>query len=202
MKNIQTTLNIILAAAIAVLFFLQFKGSSGSADGKSASKVTDSAGASVLKVAYVDLDSIQVKYTYYKEKTDEFARKNESAERDVNNALQKLENERVAFLQRGQSITQSEAERFQQELQRKFQNIEGQKKNLEKSIQSEGAKTMEDLKKRIDQYLVEYNKKAKYSFIFSTSSAIDVLFYKDSALNITNDVVAGLNAAYNNSSTK
>ena len=134
MKNIQSTLNIILAAAIAVLFFLQFKGSSGSAGGKSASKATDSAGASVLKVAYVDLDSIQVKYTYYKEKTDEFARKNESAERDVNNALQKLENERVAFLQRGQSITQSEAERFQQELQRKFQNIEGQKKNLEKSI--------------------------------------------------------------------
>jgi Skp family chaperone for outer membrane proteins len=49
---------------------------------------------------------------------------------------------------------------------------------------------------------MEYNKKAKYSFIFSTSSAIDVLFYKDSTLNITNDVVAGLNAAYNNSNPK
>jgi outer membrane protein len=90
MKNIQTTLNIILAAAIAVLFFLQFKGSSGSASSKGASKGTDSTGTNALKVAYVDLDSIQVKYTYYKEKTDEFARKNESAERDVNNALQNL----------------------------------------------------------------------------------------------------------------
>jgi outer membrane protein len=58
---------------------------------------------------------------------------------------------------------------------------------------------MEDLRKRINDFLVEYNKTKSYSLIFSTSSSVNVLFHKDSTLDITNDIVAGLNAAYNKS---
>jgi outer membrane protein len=203
MKNFLLPLNIILALAVAVLFYLHFNNKSASVNTKTDKVTSDSAAIQrELKIAYVDLDSIQENYNYYKEKMDEFERKKESADRDLNNAFQKIENERIAFVQKGNAITQVEAENFQREYTRKMQNLENQKKTLENNIQSEGVKTMEELKKKINEFLTEYNKEKGYSYIFSYSSTINILFYKDTALNITNEVVSGLNEAYNKTKVK
>jgi outer membrane protein len=194
-------LNILLALAVAILYFLHFGGGKKNVS-PAVVPAVDSSGnelVSSAKIAYVDLDSIQEKYDYYKEKMNEFERKKESADRDLNNAFQKIENERVAFIQKGQNITQVEAENFQREYTRKMQNLENQKKNLETNIQQEGVKTMEELKKRINDFLAEYNKSKGYSYILSFSSNINMLFYKDTTLNITNEVVQGLNDTYNKS---
>lgn len=195
----QKIINIILGAGIAVLLFLQLK-NVGNASATSPAVKADTAKA--LKLAYVDLDSIQEKYIFYKEKMLEFEKKKESADRDLNNAFQKIENEKNTFAKRGQSITQAEYENFQRAYQTKMQNLDQQKQLLENSIASEGAKTMEELKKRINDFLVEYNKKQAYSYIFSYSAALNILFYKDPSQDITNEVVAGLNAAYKKSNDK
>ena len=152
----------------------------------------------------MDLDSIQSKYTFYQEKMQEFEKKKESADRDLNSAFQKIDNERIAFLKRGESITQAEAESFQRVYQGKMQNLEEQKKIMENNIAEDGLKTMEELRKKMNDYLEEYNKNAKYSFIFSYSAGMNVLFYKDSSYNITTDVIDGLNQSYKkaNSSNK
>ena len=50
--------------------------------------------------------------------------------------------------------------------------------------------------KRMNDFIVEFNKQKHYSYIFSHSSAINFLFYKDTTYNITNEVVEGLNQAY------
>ena len=189
----QKLINIILGAGIAVMLFLHLK-NTGSATSSSSVKPDT---AKALKLAYVDLDSIQEKYVFYKEKMQEFEKKKESADRDLNNAFQKIEAEKNAFAQRGNSITQAEYENFQRAYQGKMQNLDQQKQMLENNIAAEGSKTMEDLKKRINDFLVEYNKKQSYSYIFSYSAALNILFYKDPALDITDEVVAGLNAAYN-----
>lgn len=187
----QKLINIVLALGIVVLLFLQFKG----ADKKVETVQTSSAATSV-KLGYVDLDSVQEKYLLYKEQMDLFEKKKESADRDLNNAFQKIDNERIAFAKRGESITQAEYENFQRSYQGKMQNLEEQKRVLENNIANEGMKTMESLKKTIDDYLVKYNKEKKYTYIFSYSSGLNVLFYKDSATNITDEIVAGLNAEY------
>jgi outer membrane protein len=188
----QKIVNIALSVAIIVLLVLNFS-KKGLSSAASNSK-TDS--TQILKFAYVDLDSLQEKYLYYQEKTKEFNSKKESADRDLNAAFQKIDNERVAFIQRGQSVTQAEAENFQRVYQGKMQNLEEQKKQLENNIATEGMKTMEELKKTMNTFLEEYNKDKKYTFIFSFSTAMDVLFYKDKSYDITNDVVDGLNKAY------
>lgn len=188
----QKVINIVLALGVAVALFLQFKGAP-----KQASAVQTNAPATTVKLGYVDLDSVQEKYLLYKEQMDLFEKKKEAADRDLNNAFQKIDNERIAFAKRGESITQAEYENFQRSYQAKMQNLEEQKRVLENNIASEGMKTMENLKKNIDDYLVTYNKEKAYSYIFSYSSGLNVLFYKDSATNITDEIVAGLNAEYN-----
>jgi len=202
MKNFLLPLNILLALAVAVLFYLHFNQKPAKVEVKSTTGSTDSLAHNELKIAYVDLDSIQENYNYYKEKMDDFDRKKEGADRDLNNSFQKIENERVTFVQKGNAITQVEAENFQREYTRKMQNLENQKKSLENNIQQEGVKTMEELKKKINEFLTEYNKTKGYSYIFSYSSTINILFYKDTALNITNEVVSGLNEAYNKTKVK
>ena len=202
MKNFLLPLNIILTIAVAVLFFLFFNQKPAKVEAKGKTVSTDTFTQKELKIAYVDLDSIQENYTYYKEKMNEFERRKDNADRDLNNAFQKIENERVAFVQKGNTITQVEAENFQREYTRKMQNLETQKKSLENNIQQDGVKTMEELKKKINEFLLEYNQTRGYSYIFSYSSTINVLFYKDTALNITNEVVSGLNDSYNKTKGK
>ena len=123
----QKVINIILAAGILVSLVL-FISNKKQAGGTSTKK--DDVSQS-LKIAYVDLDTIQSKYTFYQEKMQEFEKKKEMADRDLNNAFQKIDNERVTFLKRGESITQAEAENFQRIYQGKMQNLEEQKKNME-----------------------------------------------------------------------
>ena len=188
----QKLINIVLALGIVFLLFLQFKGPS-----KKVEAVQTNALSTSVKLGYVDLDSVQEKYLLYKEQMDLFEKKKEDADRDLNNAFQKIDNERIAFAKRGESITQVEYENFQRSYQGKMQNLEEQKRVLENNIATEGMKTMESLKKTIDEYLVKYNKDNNYTYIFSYSSGLNVLFYKDSATNITDQIVAGLNAEYN-----
>jgi outer membrane protein len=83
-----------------------------------------------------------------------------------------------------------------------MQNLENQKRVMESQIQEEGIKTMEELRKRINEFLDEYNKTQGYSYIFSYSAGLNVLFYKDPVNNITNEVVSGLNDAYRKSKEK
>ena len=196
----QKVINIILAAGILIslALFISNKNQTGNSS-------TPKAGVpQALKIAYVDLDSIQSKYTFYQEKMQEFEKKKESADRDLNSAFQKIDNERIAFLKRGESITQAEAENFQRVYQGKMQNLDEQKKIMENNIADDGLKTMEELRKKMNDYLEEYNKNAKYSFIFSYSAGMNVLFYKDSTYNITAEVIDGLNQSYKkaNSSNK
>jgi outer membrane protein len=184
-----------LLAILAVAFFVSNKKTVSSA-----AAVSTSAGN--LKIAYVDLDSIQEKYQYYKEKMVEFDKKKEDADRQLNTAFQKIEEERITFAKKGQAITQAEYENFQRSYQAKMQSLEEQKRNMENAISIDGVKMLEELKNKINGFLAEYNKEKGYSYIFSTSNSLNVLFYKDSTNNITNEVVDGLNKAYNKSSQK
>lgn len=205
MRQILLVLNIVLIIAVAILYYLHFGKSKTSVPSAATITTKDSAGNVVvkpLKIAYVDLDSIQENYVYYKEKMDEFEKKKDRADRELNSAFQKIENERVSFVQRGNTITQIEAENFQREYTRKMENLENQKRSMENNIQQEGVKTMEELKKKINDFLTAYNTTKEYSYIFSYSSTINMLFYKDTTYNITNEVVAGLNEEHNKTKVK
>ncbi len=202
MRQILLPLNIILLVAVAILYFLHFKSDKKTSVVTPTGQVTDSVEVKTLKIAYVDLDTIQEHYEYYKEKMTDFDRKKEKADRDLNSAFQKIENERITFIQKGNAITQIEAENFQREYTRKMESLEGQKRSMENNIQQEGVKTMEELKKKINEFLTIYNSTRGYSYIFSYSSTINVLFYKDTTYNITTEVLAGLNEDYNKTKVK
>jgi outer membrane protein len=188
---------VVLLVAVGVLFYFHFKEAGDHAGPKIDIKPTskDSLVLRPLKVAYVDLDSLEEKFSYFKTKQNEFDKKREDADRNLNAAANNLERERYQMAQKGAALTQAEAENFQKEYQTKMQDLQHQHDENEQNFAVEKQKIMDDIQSKIKGFLDEYNKTKKYSFIFTSGKGALNLFYEDTAYNITDEVISGLNAA-------
>ncbi len=203
MKGFQSILLYVLTAAVAVLFVLHFTSKTGKPSSfvnKATNNPNDS--ARHIRVAYVDLDTIQKQYEFFKLKNNEIEADKQRIDNQIQSDLNKLENDRVAFLKRGQSITQQDAEAFQQEYQTRYQQIGQRQQTLQSQHLDRQAKAIDDIQKRINEYLKIFNADKKYDFIFSTQEGNPTLYYKDTTFNITAEVIKGLNEEYNKTKKK
>ena len=195
MKNLSLILNILLVVAVGVLFYLQFSSHKKcgvriirSATGDSCATIPPAV------VAYVEMDSLNNSVDFIKGKRTELENEQKVIMSEYENAYRGLEAEKNNFLQKGDAITQQEAQAFQEKLMYKQQDIENSKQAKGQKLAEKGAKMMEELQGTLKEFLAEYNKDKKYTYIFATGNGLDYLFYKDSALNITPEIIKGLNA--------
>ena len=77
------------------------------------------------------------------------------------------------------------------------QNIETKKQTQGQALSEDSFKFTEGLQKDLKDFLEEYNKEKKYMYILTTGTGLDYLVYKNPALNITNDVIKGMNIKMN-----
>ncbi|MEN9697412.1 MAG: hypothetical protein RLZ56_833 [Bacteroidota bacterium] len=187
MKPISWVVNGILAIAITVLYFLHFNESSTPV------KVAASS-ASGTKVAYFEIDSIQNNYAFFKEV------KSALQVKDMENAKQltALKNAYIAKYQdlqkNGQYLSQAEVGSRQQELVQAEKNYTSKEQQLSQELQEESFKRLQEVKKKIEVYLEKYNKNKTFAYIFSSNP--DLMYYKDTAYDITADIIKGLNEEY------
>ena len=71
--------------------------------------------------------------------------------------------------------------------------MEMTKQTQTQALAEDNAKFLQDMQAKLKDFLAVYNKQKKYTYILATGTGLDYLFYKDSTLNITQDVVKGLN---------
>ena len=88
-------------------------------------------------------------------------------------------------------------ENAQNELRELDLSVQQYKQDLATNNSEFTKSKLEELKNIYTDYLKEYNKNNTYSYIFAYNEAMStVLFYKDSACDITNDIIKGLNEKY------
>ena len=92
---------LVLAALVGVLFYLHFDHLKKIEHLNQVVGIKDSTTEKPLRVAYVDLDSIEARYDYYQEKMKEFEKKKDNIDQSLNGTYQRIENERVNFLKKG-----------------------------------------------------------------------------------------------------
>ncbi len=197
MKQFSFVVNIFLVAAVAVLYYLHFNSNKKlSAVGKITNnyRQKDSCGDKIPIVAYVELDSLNNNVTFIKLRKKELEAEQKVIANDYETSYRALTIERDEFLKKGNAITQQEAETFQAKLGQRQQEIETAKQTKAQRLAEKGAKIMEDMQGKVRTFMKEYNKDKNYSYILATGTGLDYLFFKDSTLNITNDVIKGLNA--------
>ncbi len=196
MKQFSLVVNIVLLVAVAVLFYLHFNGNNKPVVKASAvpiNLIKDSSGNRTPMVAYVELDSLNNNVGFIKQRKKELEAEQKSITAEYESAYRALAAERDQFLKKGNAITQPEAEAFQAKLQQRQQGIESTKQSKAQHLAEKGAKIMEDMQAKIRAFMKEYNKDKNYSYILATGTGLDYLFYKDSTLSITSDVIKGLN---------
>ncbi len=191
MKNFFIGLNITTTLAVAVLLYLHF----------SEKKVADSSKEKIsslsnnsFKIAYFESDSIQNHFEYYKEVRAALQAKEQVNNRQLNE-LKNVFTAKYQDLQKSaQSLSQAELASKQQELVQLERTYQGKEQMMNQEMQDEGFKKVQDVKKKIEAYLKDYNKDKNFSYVFSSSP--EFMYLKDSAFNITEDLIKGLNKLY------
>ena len=79
------------------------------------------------------------------------------------------------------------------DLKQQQQQIDGKKQSLSQNLNEKSYKFMDDIQKKLKDFLEEYNKEKNYMYIFTTGTGLDYMVYKDSSMNITADVIEGMN---------
>ena len=144
-------------------------------------------------IAFVELDSLNEKIDFIKDRRKALEIEQKTIETEWQNGYRGLENRKNEFLKRGNSITQPEAEKFQGELLQQQQQVDEKKRNLTQKLSEKSYKFMDDIQKKLKDFLNEYNKTKNYQYILTTGTGLDYMLYKDSTFNITKDVIRGMN---------
>ena len=149
-----------------------------------------------LKIAYVEVDSIMTQYKFAKEYAAILEKKGQNIQATLAQKQQNLQAAAANFQQQIQqnALSREAAEQRQAAIQKQNNDLQGLQQRLSNEFASEQEKYNKALHDSIANYLARYNKDKKYSIIFSKSG--DNLLYADKVLDITKEVIAGLNKAY------
>jgi outer membrane protein len=187
MKSNTLIFNGVLALAVVILYILHFT------SGNTPIKASAASGTGT-KVAYFEIDSIQNSYEFFKEV------KSSLQVKDMENAkeLTALKNAFAAKYQdlqkNGRSLSQAEIGSRQQELAQLEKNYTNKEQQLSQELQEESFKRLQEVKKKIEVFLEKYNKNKEFAYIFSSNA--DLMYYKDTAYDITSDIIKGLNSEH------
>ena len=157
----------------------------------------DSASASGLKIAYVEVDSLMTQYDFAKDYSVTLQKKSNNARNTltqkgnalqaaVNNFQQKLNNN--GFTSREQAASQQAA------IERQQRDLQELQARLENELATETAKFNEALRDSLQNFLKAYNNDKKYDMILSKAG--DNILMANQKFDITNDVINGLNKRY------
>lgn len=191
MKNSTLVFNIVLAVAVAVLFYLHFSSGTNHVQSAGAAKTVP---AGNFRIAYFEIDSIQERFDYYREIKEQLDSKAQNNSKVLGDLKATFAGKYQELQKVAPNLSQAELANKQQELMQMEKAFQGKEKMMSDEMQDEAFKKMQDVKKKIEEYLKDYNKDKGYAFIFSYSP--DLMYLKDSAYDITTDVVRGLNGLY------
>ena len=154
-------------------------------------------GVSELKIAYVEIDSLLTQYNFCKDLNEAMMRKQENVNATLNEKMKALDNEVREFERKYNNhvFTPERAQQEQNRLIKKRQDLEALHQRLMGELQQESDKNNIQLRDSINAYLKEYNKTKGYNLIIN-NAGFNNLLYADPALNITQEVIDGLNKRY------
>jgi outer membrane protein len=198
MKNLSLIVNAVLVVAVIILFamVIDLKKKVGS---KSENEKTCTLPkGNKLPIAYVNIDSLLLNYTFAKESSEALIKHQESSRLTVNTQAQSLQGEMIEFqkkLQNNAFLSRERAEQEQARLQKKQQQLQELDQKLTQELLQEQQKTNSKMREVITKFMKEYNKKSKYQVIFSNTSNDNIL-YAEYGYDITKEVTKLLNEKY------
>ena len=192
MNKFQTVLNVVLVAAIVALFVIV---TTGEKTDVPAAVVETS---EVMPIAYLNVDSLLMTYTFALEANEKLLKKQEDARLKLNTKARTLQNEMADFqrkLENNAFLSRERAEKEQQRLLKKQQELQELEAKLTEEIMIENQKLNIQLADTVTNFLKEYNADGHFHIILSNTAKDNVLMAAEQ-YDITKEIVDALNTRY------
>ena len=153
--------------------------------------------AAAGSIVYINLDEILAKYDMANELSSVVETKVQNIEAEVNRRGKKIQNAEKEFnekLEKG-LMTRSSAEVEAQKIQKQAANYQNYAAQKQQEIQEELMVMNNQIADAIKTYIEKYNEEKKFAMILTCQAGQPVLV-ADPSLNVTAEVLAGLNAEY------
>jgi outer membrane protein len=198
MKNTNYIISGILAVAVIILFVLQLTGRKCENAEKGGVLFGDSLSVQQLPIAYVNADSLLVKFDFYNRLISDYENKLSKRNGALQQKAQNFQKEVLEYQQKAQNNAFLSRERMEQEearLQRKQRDLEQEAGQAEQELALERNIIQQQVADTLSVAMKKYNDPQKYQMIFTRSGNSNIL-YAAEVYDITQEVIEFLNAQY------
>lgn len=196
MKNLSVLLSALALIGVIALFGLRMSENKTTGSKKVVNKeqLSDTKG----RIAYVNIDTLEAQYEYLKSKKADFEERKKSMSGELERSQKQFQQDYVAAERKAQAgtLTEAEYETTAKRLQQMKQSLEAREAALTEQLMKEQDEFNKDLQKRLDAFLEEYNQDKNFDYILSYSKALGFIMLANDQLDITADVVTGMNELY------
>jgi len=197
-KNILLIVNAALVVAVIALYVLHF--CCGNDNGSKLQPIVKSGETVAVEgsVVYIQIDSLVQGYDMFHDLKVELEKKAGKIKKDLDNKGSAFEFKVKDFQEKVQKglITRSQAEQQQNQLEQEQANLQQYAQRVQMEMAEEEAVMLRRIFDAIQTFLTEYNRVHNYSLILSTSGNTNLVLQGAPELDITKDVLSGLNARY------
>lgn len=190
-NNISIGLNVVLLIAVGALYVLYFTGDSDTHESseRSAASTVD------LSIAYVNSDSLLKNYDFFKDLEKQLISKSEKLNAEYVNRAEGLQREFQNFQSTAANMTIAQGRAVEEDLKKKQQNLMMYQEQLGQQMRAEEAKMNTELYDKVSDYLQDYGTDKNLQLVLTYTKGSGVLYANDS-LDITDQIIFGLNEAY------
>ncbi len=206
MKRLPLILSVICLAAVGLMYVLYFTGKkegdiyAGQSDKEFAIKADIAAN----QIAYINIDTVVNNYDLYFDLKQKFENKYKTSEAELSSKEKAYKKEVEDYqykIQRG-LVTRSEAQQLEQQILNEQQNLLKLQEDLRMELAEEEQVMLRQVLNNIMVYLEELQSDYKYQFVFGTTAIGGNVLYADKNLDITRQVIKGLNERYRKEKSK
>ncbi len=151
----------------------------------------------VYDIAYISMDSLVSGYNRYKDLSAEFETKATRIQTDLEARARRLQNEMVDFEEKATKGLETRARlaELQTQIQTRGEQFDNDRQNRLNELAEEEQVMTNQVYHAITQYIAKFNADYRYKMILASSGGSPVL-HAEPALNITAEVLKGLNEEY------
>jgi outer membrane protein len=186
MRSLIITVSIILASLAA---------SAQNAPAVNPAVKTDDTKPSIT-VVFVNSDTLLNNYDYYKAVKTKLQDLSQKAQAEIAAKGQAFQKEVATYQKSASSLNLVQRTATEKRLAKKQQDLQALTQNTGKQLQDEEADQNSKLYDRIAMFLKSYTKLKGYKIVLTYSKANPSMLYGDESLDVTKDVVIGLNEEY------
>ena len=182
-----------LIGVIVVITLFIFKGNNISNDNSSTPIIQNGE----LRIAYVDTDSIMLQYEYAKDLEQGLKSYQKQLESSYEGQLRKLQTDFENYQKTGDKLTLTEQRRKEEDLMKRQQELPEVQQKMMSQLQERQVEDNKKLLNSVYAFIKDYNSKnKKFNIILSKSYVSSSVLYADQGLDITKEIIKGLNQEY------